>query len=322
MAAACDPCASPVVLVDVPWGIEGRSQRPESASASSWGNDAEVAAVIALLEHIDADFAPHPRAGVGPHFAAAGRKRSREASWTKTSPPLSVGVITPYSEQVWRIRSAITSLLDLRVEGRGDARSAMGAGLPGSARSSRAGRIGRLHVSTVDAVQGAEMDVVIISCVRSGAAAFAASGRRAQERGDHLGQGGHIGFLSDPRRLNVAVTRAKRSLIVVGNLQWLAASDADWCALIRYAAETGMTVPLSPNSGESFANPRSMMQRAVGESSAQATPHDGHAGYRPAATVPMDAGYLTVAKSSARPCIALQIAYDSAASALHVPHAR
>lgn len=57
---------------------------------------------------------------------------------------------------------------------------------------------------------------------------------------------GSIGFLADPRRLNVAVTRAKQSLVVVGNLHWLAACDDNWRALISHIASHGDQLHINP----------------------------------------------------------------------------
>jgi regulator of nonsense transcripts 1 len=48
-----------------------------------------------------------------------------------------------------------------------------------------------------------------------------------------------VGFLSDARRLNVAITRAKRGLIVVGDARTLLA-DGVWAAWLRWAVQQGV----------------------------------------------------------------------------------
>ncbi|MBF9253762.1 AAA family ATPase [Pontibacter sp. 172403-2] len=56
----------------------------------------------------------------------------------------------------------------------------------------------RLSVGTVDSFQGQERDIIYISMTRSN-------------------DKGEIGFLSDMRRMNVAMTRAKKKLVIVGD---------------------------------------------------------------------------------------------------------
>jgi superfamily I DNA and/or RNA helicase len=56
----------------------------------------------------------------------------------------------------------------------------------------------RVAVNTIDSFQGQERDIVYISMARS------------NPRGE-------IGFLADVRRMNVAMTRAKQKLVIVGD---------------------------------------------------------------------------------------------------------
>ena len=59
-----------------------------------------------------------------------------------------------------------------------------------------------ITVGTVDGFQGQERDVIVISLVRDNA-------------------DGNIGFLRDLRRMNVAITRARMKLIIIGNAETL-----------------------------------------------------------------------------------------------------
>jgi superfamily I DNA and/or RNA helicase len=58
----------------------------------------------------------------------------------------------------------------------------------------------QISINTVDGFQGQERDVIVISLVRSN-------------------DEGQIGFLRDLRRMNVAITRARMKVIILGNRQ-------------------------------------------------------------------------------------------------------
>lgn len=75
-----------------------------------------------------------------------------------------------------------------------------------------------IMIASVDAFQGREKDFLIMSCVRS----------NTQNK---------IGFLSDARRMNVALTRAKYGLILVGDVECLKMADPLWKDYIETLAE-------------------------------------------------------------------------------------
>ncbi|MGM0580382.1 MAG: IGHMBP2 family helicase [Bacteroidota bacterium] len=95
--------------------------------------------------------------------------------------PEDIGVISPYDQQVSRLKSALANY--------------------------------HVEIKSIDGFQGREKEVIIISLVRSNSE-------------------GYIGFLRDYRRLNVALTRAKRKLIIIGNPSTLL-SDPIYKSLIE-----------------------------------------------------------------------------------------
>ncbi|KAE8038055.1 hypothetical protein FH972_010601 [Carpinus fangiana] len=88
-------------------------------------------------------------------------------------------------------------------------------------------RLGRMYdnldgfavkVKSVDGFQGGEEDIIIISTVRSN-------------------NYGSIGFISNPQRTNVALTRARHCLWILGNERTLCNSESVWEALVRDAKD-------------------------------------------------------------------------------------
>ena len=107
---------------------------------------------------------------------------------------VSIGIISPYAEQVRYIRSKIDEDVELKAL--------------------------NIEINSIDGFQGQEKDLIIISLTRSN-------------------DMGIIGFLSDYRRLNVAMTRAKKKLVVIGDGATLSGNEL-YLKLIDHVEREGL----------------------------------------------------------------------------------
>jgi len=76
-----------------------------------------------------------------------------------------------------------------------------------------------LEIRSVDGFQGREKEIILVSLVRS------------NEKGE-------VGFLSDTRRMNVALTRARRCLVVIGDSATLA-RHSFYETFLTYVSQNG-----------------------------------------------------------------------------------
>ncbi|XP_074833526.1 helicase MOV-10 isoform X1 [Carettochelys insculpta] len=119
--------------------------------------------------------------------------------------PKEIGIISPYRKQVEKIRLAITQK-DPELKQLPD--------------------IKKLKVGSVEEFQGQERRVLLVSTVRSGAEYLSVDEKFK------------LGFLKNPKRFNVAITRAKALLIIVGNPAVLS-KDPHWGTFLKYCREKG-----------------------------------------------------------------------------------
>ncbi|KAG2010053.1 RNA helicase [Coprinopsis cinerea AmutBmut pab1-1] len=94
-----------------------------------------------------------------------------------------------------------------------------------------------IDFNTVDGFQGQEKDIIILSCVRGGPGVKS------------------IGFMADVRRLNVAITRAKSALFILGNVPTLERSESIWKQAIADARERNLIVNVD---SKTFTQPSAM----------------------------------------------------------------
>ncbi|MDO7928396.1 AAA domain-containing protein [Pseudomonas sp. KFB-139] len=114
--------------------------------------------------------------------------------------PAKIAILSPYSEQVGRISRTIYTQGNLKT-----AFSHLVGFKPSDDHSD--------FCSTVDAFQGSEADIVIVSLVRNNGNATLR---------------GALGFLADERRMNVLLSRARYKLIIVGSYSLLKAWGGDY----------------------------------------------------------------------------------------------
>ncbi|KAL6645009.1 hypothetical protein ACP70R_016617 [Stipagrostis hirtigluma subsp. patula] len=163
----------PVLFV----GIQGCDER--EGNNPSWFNRIEVSKVVSIIRNLT---------GGGDVCEA------------------DIGVITPYRQQVAKIKKALEAY-----------------------------EMPDLKVGSVEQFQGQEREVIIISTVRS------------TVKHKEFDKFFNLGFLSNHKRFNVAITRAKSLLIIVGNPH-IITKDRHWDRLLRYCADNGsyQGCPLPP----------------------------------------------------------------------------
>uniref|UniRef100_A0AAY4B5Y5 RNA helicase n=1 Tax=Denticeps clupeoides TaxID=299321 RepID=A0AAY4B5Y5_9TELE len=132
--------------------------------------------------------------------------QSQGKKGTSRISPKEIGIIAPYRKQVEKIRQAIR-------QSDKELRNFM--------------NIKELKVGSVEEFQGQERRVIIVSAVRSNGEFI------------KLDEEFNIGFLKNEKRFNVAMTRAKALLIVVGN-PIILKTDKTWGRFLEYCtSESG-----------------------------------------------------------------------------------
>ncbi|XP_078384845.1 putative helicase MOV-10 [Oculina patagonica] len=116
--------------------------------------------------------------------------------------PEMVGIISPYKRQVQKIQKMVE-------------KKRFGAGI---------------KVGSVEEFQGQERRVIILSTVRS-----------TNKEYLDMDKDFHLGFLDNPKRFNVAITRAQALLILIGNPDMLC-MDVNWTRLLEYCSENNACI--------------------------------------------------------------------------------
>ena len=190
----------------------------ECLEGNSYSNQAEAQYAIWLFQHLSEQYPSHAS---------------------------NIGVIAPYLAQRRLLNRVFTKCL-------------------GNKMSSNS----IIEVSTVDGFQGREKNIIIFSCTRASTSSSSSSSSTTTAAGslssfpgeDSNGKASHdtslgngIGFLKVWQRLNVAITRAKYALWIVGHAQTLR-QDPEWAALLSFAHEKKSIVRIRYPPGLSTSN--------------------------------------------------------------------
>ncbi|CDW90096.1 UNKNOWN [Stylonychia lemnae] len=172
--------------------INAHHQCQESKSEFSYRNYYEARFIVALLDYLCCLICQRYSGKQANGYESSSSSEDDENNeglndgQADDVPDFSIGVIVTYKSQEELINQMI-------IDSRNEALKA-------------------IQVSTVDAFQGAERDIIIVGCVRTR----------------------NLGFIEDCRRLNVAITRARRHLIVVGK-ETLLTRNCHWRYIIEKA---------------------------------------------------------------------------------------
>ncbi len=110
-----------------------------------------------------------------------------------------IGIITPYKRQIQELNAVMNDGVEEE---------------------------NKIEINTVDSYQGREKEYIIFSTVRSN--------NGIVEESEDGKENNPMGFVKDPKRLNVAITRAKYGMFIVGNSEFLARHDEVWNNLVTF----------------------------------------------------------------------------------------
>ncbi|KAG0152337.1 hypothetical protein CROQUDRAFT_649720, partial [Cronartium quercuum f. sp. fusiforme G11] len=174
---------------------------------SSWFNPGECETVVGFVIELISQSESYGVLSLGPDprpkdYASVPRADGSGGSGSRQKlfklKPSEISVITPFREQVWVIRLALRKV-----------------------------GLGEVDVGNVEALQGAENRVVILSTVRSHHTKHIEDDRRRDR-----------GLIFEAQRFNVAMTRAKELMIVVGNASTLTV-DPHWRSFYHFTRRMG-----------------------------------------------------------------------------------